>query len=93
MVRTLSITEIRQNLDVVCFLIETIDKKKSTKSPPDIKRNDKLDVTMITFQIFKLLIYFLLQNTIIPDGLSFSNVYPKISFDLTWALNYENHNF
>ena len=93
MVPTLSITEIRQNLDVVCFLIETIDKKKSTKSPPDIKRNDKLDVTTITSEIFKLLIYFLLQNSIIPDGLSFSNVYPKISFDLTWASHYENHNF
>ena len=42
---TLSITEIRQNLDIICFLIETIDKRKSSAKSPDIKRNDELDVT------------------------------------------------
>ena len=42
--------------------------------------------TTITREIFKILIYFLLQNIIILDGLSFSNVYPKINFDLTWPL-------
>ena len=42
--------------------------------------------TTITREIFKILIYFLLQNMIILDGLSFSNVYPKINFDLTWPL-------
>ena len=42
--------------------------------------------TAITREIFKILIYFLLQSIIIRDGLSFSNVYPKINFDLTWPL-------
>ena len=46
---TLTITEIRQNLDIICFLIETIDNRKkllsSSAKSPDIKRNDKLDVT------------------------------------------------
>ena len=47
---TLTITEIRQNLDIICFLIETIDSRRkllssSSAKSPDIKRNDKLDVT------------------------------------------------
>ena len=42
--------------------------------------------TAITREIFKILIYFLLQIIIILDGLSFSNVYSKNNFDLTWPL-------
>ena len=43
--------------------------------------------TAITREIFKILIYFLLQIIIILDGLSFSNVYSKNNFDLTFPLN------
>ena len=43
--------------------------------------------TAITREIFKILIYFLLQIIIILDGLSFSNVYSKNNFDLTCPLN------
>ena len=42
--------------------------------------------TAITREIFKILIYFLLQIIIIHDGLSFSNVYSKTNFDLTFPL-------
>ena len=42
--------------------------------------------TAITREIFKILIYFLLQIIIILDGLSFSNVYSKNNFDLTCPL-------
>ena len=42
--------------------------------------------TAITREILKILIYFLLQIIIILDGLSFSNVYSKTNFDLTWPL-------
>ena len=42
--------------------------------------------TAITREIFKILIYFLLQIIIIHDGLSFSNVYSKINFFLTFPL-------
>ena len=51
--------------------------------------------TAITREIFKILTYFLLQIIIIRDGLSFSNVYSKINFDLTCPLKShfgsENH--
>ena len=43
--------------------------------------------TAITREIFKILIYFLLQIIIILDGLSFSNVYSKNNFDLTCPLS------
>ena len=47
--------------------------------------------TAITREIFKILIYFLLQIIIILDGLSFSNVYSKNNFDLTCPLTPEQN--
>ena len=44
----------------------------------------------ITREIFKILIHFLLQSIIISDGVSFSNVYSKINFELTWPLRYSS---
>ena len=40
--------------------------------------------TAITREIFKIFIHFFLQIIIILGGLSFSNVYSKTNFDLTF---------